>query len=308
VLKEKDFQRHLDLATQIETLWGQNTCEVIKCSNCDFCYSNPYIAGDEKFYTIAYERNGYPKWKWEFEETFLVLKQYKNNSNISLLEIGAGDGAFINKILQNIFSKENLFCTEFSQFGRKKIENMGVKCFDSDFRNFTSQDLHEKYDFICMFQVLEHLDNLQSTFLKLNWLMKIGGSLFISVPDNLRIEFNELNCALLDMPPNHVGRWNKKCFEIIGIQYGFKIENYKNEKFSFFSMAKQYINYRMLRKSQFNGTLENWIFSLNHNFLFKLFRIISFSLNTLFSLPKLLMMDSSHGGSQWVHLIKIDSK
>jgi len=308
VLKQKDFQRHLELTTQIETLWGQNTCEVIKCDNCDFCYSNPYIAGDEKFYTIANERNGYPKWKWEFEETYNILNKRTNNSHLKLLEIGAGDGAFVNKISKNILLKENIFCTEFSEFGRLKIENIGVRCFDADFRDFISVEFHENYDFICMFQVLEHLDNLQSTFHKLNWLMKTGGSLFIAVPDNLRIVFNELNGALLDMPPNHVGRWNKKCFEIIGVQYGFKIENYKTENASFISMAKQYINYRMLRKSQVNGSFENWIFSLKNNLLLKIFRIISFAFNTLTSISILYKMDPNRGGSQWVHFIKTDSK
>ncbi len=307
VLKQKDFQRHFKLTTQIESLWGQNTCEVIRCNNCDFCFSNPYVAGDEKFYTIAFERNGYPKWKWEFEETFKVLKDNTNNTHLKLLEIGAGDGAFINKIPPNILLKENIVCTEFSEFGRKKIENIGVKCYDIDFRNFKALEFHENYDFICMFQVLEHLDNIQLTFHKLNWLLKTGGSLFIAVPDNLRIEFNELNGALLDMPPNHIGRWNKKCFELVGIRFGFKIENYKTENASFISMAKQYINYRMLRKAQVHGSFENWIFCLKSNLFSKIFRVVGFALNTIYCIPILYNMDPNHGGSQWVHFIKTDS-
>ena len=84
VLKQKDFKKNYKLTNQIEAIWGKNKCEVNKCSNCDFCYSNPFKAGDEEFYTLAYERKGYPSWKWEFQETFMILKEYKNASQLQL--------------------------------------------------------------------------------------------------------------------------------------------------------------------------------------------------------------------------------
>ena len=215
VLQETDPERFLELVAQIEQLWGQSTCEVIQCDNCGFCYSNPYIAGDERFYNLAYDNSGYPAWKWEFQLTYNLLKKF-SKPDLKLLEIGAGDGAFIKRIAGEVLPKENLLCIEFSQYGRQQIEKLGVQCVAEDVRNLSNEELKASFDLVCMFQVLEHMDKLDALFQKLNWLMKQGGSLFIAVPNPRRTEFNELNGALLDMPPNHIGRWNKKCFEEIG--------------------------------------------------------------------------------------------
>src|SRR5208337_399944 len=157
---------------------------------------------------------GYPKWKWEFQETYEAIKKLAK-SDLKLMEIGAGDGAFIRRIAEEILPKENIFCTEFSRYGRHRIEYFGVKCSAEDVRclSDSNSEYEDAFDIVCMFQVLEHMDRLELLFKKLNLLMKSGGNLFISVPNQRLIEFNENNGALLDMPPNHVGRWNIRCFE-----------------------------------------------------------------------------------------------
>ena len=55
---------------------------------------------------------------------------------------------------------------------------------------------------------MEHLDDS----LLINTLKEIltdNGEILIAVPNEKVIEFNENNGALLDMPPNHIGRWSK---------------------------------------------------------------------------------------------------
>jgi SAM-dependent methyltransferase len=126
-------------------------------------------------------------------------------------------------------AKENIFCTEFSEYGRHQIENWGIKCVPKDIRELSGQEYEKCADVICLFQVLEHMDGLDVLFEKLNWLLKPGGSIFIAVPNQNMIEFNELNGALLDMPPNHIGRWNRICFEIIGSRHNLTLEDYQVE-------------------------------------------------------------------------------
>jgi SAM-dependent methyltransferase len=303
ILKEKSPNRSADLSLHIGNLWGQNTCEIVQCDRCGFCFSNPYVAGDERFYSLAYVRSSYPKWKWEFQVTYDVLSK-KLCSNAKLIEIGAGDGAFIKRIMENILPKENILCTEFSEYGRNQIEKFGVSCLSEDVRYLSSAELEGSTDVICMFQVLEHMDKLDVLFQKLNWLLKRKGSLFIAVPNQNRIEFNELNGALLDMPPNHIGRWNKRCFEEIGRRYGFYIEDYKIENYSFASMANQFVKYRFLRNSQRSGTFSNKIQKIRNRYLLKMVQVIGFMINFIAALPVLTKMNSKLGNSQWVHLIK----
>lgn len=307
VLQEKYPERFFELVSHIESLWGQTTCDIVQCDKCGFCYSIPYIAGDKKFYSLAVFRSGCPTWKWEFQLTFDSLNNY-SGSDFKLLEIGAGDGAFVRRIAEKILPKKNILCTEYSKNWKYQIEKFGVKCLSEDVRNLSNAELKERFDIVCMFQVLEHMDRLEVLFQKIHWLMRDGGSLFIAVPNYKRIEFNELNGGLLDMPPNHIGRWNKKCFEEIGKRNGFLIEDYKIEKSSFISIAKQFIIYRLLRKSQQSGSFENQLLKIKNRYLLKIMHMIGVAVNTIKAIPALTKINSGLGNSQWVHFIKTHSQ
>lgn len=304
VLYEKQPERFLKLVEHIESLWEQNTCDVVRCDKCGFCFSNPYIGGDEHFYRLAYDRSGYPTWKWEFQLTYNILSEF-SKSDLKLLEIGAGDGAFVKKIAEDILSKESIVCTEFSKYGRHQIEKLGLKCLSQDVRSLSDAKLEGSFDVVCLFHVLEHMDRLDIFFQKLSWLMKVGGSLFIAVPNQRRIEFNELNGALLDMPPNHIGRWNNECFKEIGRRNGFNIEDYKVEKSSLLSMVKQFATYRFLRRSQQSGSFENHIQRIKNRHLLRIFQVIGAAVSSIMAIPAFTKKGVGEGNSQWVHLIKV---
>jgi SAM-dependent methyltransferase len=235
--------------------------------------------------------------------TYDVLSECLH-SNAKLIEIGAGDGAFIKRIADKILPKEKIICTEFSEYGRNQIQKFGVSCLSEDVRDLTHAELEGSTDVICMFQVLEHMDKLDILFQKLNWLLKRGGNLFIAVPNKNRIEFNELNGALLDMPPNHIGRWSYDCFDEIGRRHGFHIKDYKIENISFALMAKQFVIYRFLRNSQQGGTFSNSIQKIRNRHLLKIGQVIAVTANSIAAIPALARMNSGLGNSQWVHLIK----
>jgi 2-polyprenyl-3-methyl-5-hydroxy-6-metoxy-1,4-benzoquinol methylase len=305
VLKEVEPERYQGLVAHIEKLWGQDNCEVVQCNNCGFCYSNPYIGGDERFYTLAYDRSKYPSWKWEHQLTYdVLLKQIKPGNKI--LEIGAGDGAFVKRIAPKLIPKEHVICTEFSEYGNHRIKEYGITCLTKDFRDFNTLDLKEHFDIICMFQILEHLDQLDIVFQKLNWLIKSGGSLFISVPDPKRTQFQELNGALLDMPPNHIGRWNRSCFEEIGKRWQFDVKEYKIEYSSFISVAQTLFKYRFLRRSQQAGTLANRTFNIKTRHLRKAIQAIIAGFDFIKGLPILSKIEPCMGMSNWAHLVKTE--
>jgi SAM-dependent methyltransferase len=178
VLKEADTQRFLELSAHIRGLWGKDTCDIVQCDDCGFCYSHPYVAGDQQFYTLAYERDHYPGWKWEYQLTYEALKDKRN---FTLLEIGAGDGAFIKRIVPELTDNDKAVCTEFSDYGKSQIQSYGVKCLPADIRSITAEDLIGAVDVVCMFQVLEHMDRLDELFQHLNGLTKDEANLFISV-------------------------------------------------------------------------------------------------------------------------------
>ena len=57
------------------------------------------------FYDLAYERTRYPSWKWEHQLTLDSIRQTilpQIHQPVRVLEIGAGDGAFIQGIIPEV--------------------------------------------------------------------------------------------------------------------------------------------------------------------------------------------------------------
>ena len=306
ILREKNQARNRKLALHVEHLWKRDMCSVVRCERCDFCYAFPYVAGDGIFYDLAYDHNSYPGWKWEFQVTLDILKK-QVRPEYRLLEIGSGDGAFVRRLLSTGFSREAIVCTEYSVHGRGKIEALGIHCLNEDIRTVSRDQFSEPFDSICLFQVLEHLDRLDDLFRTLHDLLASDGSLFLAVPNSRRIEFNESHGALLDMPPNHVGRWNRQCFEQMAKGSGFRLEAYATEPFGFFPAWKQLAYYRFLRSAQRSGSLANRIHRISHRRLRKFMEIGAVALTAAWSFPTAITMTPDMGNSQWAHFIRVEA-
>lgn len=304
VLYEAQRDRHNSLVKAIEKLWQGAKCNVLRCSICDFVYSHPYIAGDAQFYGLAYQRTGYPKWKWEYQLTYDTLQDLAHG--FTYLEIGAGNGAFVSRVVTDLTDADKAFCTEFSDYGRTTIQNLGIRCESTDIRNIAREEFRGNFEVVCLFQVLEHLDDLDALFEQLRWLTTDNANLFISVPNPDRIEYNELHGALLDMPPNHIGRFNKRTFEALSNRWGWKLVDHRVEQGSILTTARELCRYRFLRSAQRSNSLENRISCIKNARLRKISQIFAIAFHALISLPDLLMVNRNQkGSSQWVRLTKI---
>ncbi len=277
------------LKEHIYSLQKSSNVYINKCEECNFVYSFPYIAGDKKFYDLIFSNtNKYPQNRWEFFKSIEIIKNSKFR-NPKILEIGSGDGAFVRKLVnKRITTKSLITAIEYSKFGKSKIEGFGIKCLSIDIKDEQNKMPYNKYDFICLFQVLEHLDNVHKLIGRLKKLLSKNGELLIAVPNEKIIEFNEINGALLDMPPNHIGRWSKKTFiKFCGLN-NLKIIEHKVEPFSLKNFLFMFFSYRFLRKAQNPKSIEAFIkYKLNKN-LVPIFTIILVMADFLFS-PKIFL-------------------
>jgi len=112
------------------------------------------------------------------------------NKNVKILEIGFGTGYFLKYLLENGY--RNIYGIELSdeetEFVKKNVHN-NVECVDET-EKFLDKHQNE-YDFICMFQVLEHIPKSET----INLLKKIRASLrnngiFIATVPNSSNPFN----------------------------------------------------------------------------------------------------------------------
>ena len=285
----EDKRKYEILKNHIKNLQKSPIISIKRCLDCEFTYSYPYIAGDKKFYDLIFsKRNKYPQERWEFQKSIEIITN-SSYRKPKILEIGSGDGAFIRKLIQKkITHKINISSIEYSDYGKSKIESLGINCLSVDIKNNKNKMPHEKYDFICLFQVLEHLDDLHQLMNTLKEILTDNGEILIAVPNAKVIEFNENNGALLDMPPNHIGRWSKSSFiKLCEINKITLIEN-SIEPFSLRNFLIMFFSYRFLRKSQIHNSFEAFVkFKCNKNLVWIL--VISLIIFDCVCSPKILL-------------------
>ena len=91
----------------------------------------------------------------------------------------------------------------------------------------------ESFDFIFIFQVLEHLDYPNKLFNLVRKLLIKDGELVIAVPNQKKSFFNLKNNAYRDIPPYHIGCYVKQTFEYLAKEHGFCLGMSKIEPYNF---------------------------------------------------------------------------
>ena len=307
----QDRKKYEILKEHITNLQKSPYISLKKCLNCGFIYSFPYVAGDKKFYDLIFSKtNKYPQERWEFEKSIQIIRK-TGYENPKILEIGSGDGAFLKKIISNKLTKKSFITSiEYSEYGKSKIKSLGINCLSIDIKKKKDKLPYKKYDFICLFQVLEHLDNLYELFDILKSLLSKKGEILIAVPNEKVIKFNEANGALLDMPPNHIGRWSLSSFEKLCELNKLNLIDRHIEPFALKNFLLMFFSYRFLRKSQNNASTAAFIkYRINKNLVWILTRsyIILDALSCPVILLKIFIYGKSLGGESQLSRISSDT-
>ncbi len=196
---------------------GLNTIKLFKCLDTGYKFFYPFdIEGDSKFYELL-QKNPYyyMDWKWEYEKAFNLIEK-----DDEVLEIGCGKGVFLKKLSEKQIKAVGI---ELNEKARSECFSKGLIVFDILIKEYAKHN-KEKYDVICSFQVLEHISNVGDFIIYSLNLLKNGGKLIISVPNNdsfIKLDlFNFLN-----MPPHHMGLWSEETFKKIQKFYNIKLTN-----------------------------------------------------------------------------------
>jgi SAM-dependent methyltransferase len=186
------------------SLHENKTTSLFLCANCDFGIYQPAIAGSNLFYKTVTQDEYYNSVKWEFLQ---AARDIKKNNYKTLLDIGCGEGAFLDLIKNRVPSIE-LFGYEINTSAADTAKNKGYRIFDSDI--FKNND-NIKFDVITVFQVIEHLKNPIEFLISLRKLLNKDGILIISAP-NSRGPISYFNDSLTELPPHHLSKWSSKSF------------------------------------------------------------------------------------------------
>lgn len=306
VLREADPERHEALRQHIEALWRGPSCEVMECLACGFGFAWPYVAGGDLFYDLAYPHPDYPPWRWEYDRTLDAIR-HLSVVGAKALEIGAGFGMFSDRIPAAILPRSSIVAVEYNPTARETLNAKGYRTVAVDIRNSAFPAWRGPFDFVFMFQVLEHMDRLDALFSRLHDLTAPGGHIFIAAPNPERTAFNERHGALLDMPPNHIGRWTITAYESVAARHGFQVSEVEMEPCRLFALFKEDAISHYQRQAQKSGSVANWVRRRRRTRLNRLAENTVGRAMAPWRLPVWLAAARERrrlGGSLWVHLRK----
>jgi len=189
-----------------------------QCAECNLIYFDPPYYGDGEFYRKLSKFPWYYETiKWEFDLAAQLISEIKP---ASFLEIGCGNGSFLNKITALVKRVEGIDINE----------NAINQCIKKGLAASTTpiKDLEKSYEIIALFEVLEHMDHLSETIHDIVKAISPEGHLILAVP-NPEGYLKNVEINLLDMPPHHNSSWAKKTFEYVAYEYNLEIIGYYQE-------------------------------------------------------------------------------
>jgi len=183
-----------------------------KCEKCGFIFYDPRITGDEAFYEKLQSYSHYyidNKPEYDFVKTFI-------SEGIRILEIGSGSGNFAERIDEAV-SYTGL---EYNSLAVSKAQQKGINVIKKSVNTFV-KETKLKFDIVCSFQVLEHVDDVAGMIEDSLKLLGNGGLLIIAVPNNDSYIKNATN-GTLNLPPHHVNHFGEKSLENLADVYNLK--------------------------------------------------------------------------------------
>lgn len=119
--------------------------------------------------------------------------------------MGCGIGIFLDRLNNSKFNK---YGVEINEKGAKEAKKRGITVYNSDFLKLS---LHNKFDVITMWHVLEHMSEPQKVIKKAHSLLSKNGILIFAVPNSggLGFKYGKKYWYHLDSP-RHLFIPNKK--------------------------------------------------------------------------------------------------
>jgi 2-polyprenyl-3-methyl-5-hydroxy-6-metoxy-1,4-benzoquinol methylase len=196
---------------------------MIKCDQCGLLYSNPILEPEKVNQLYQESKFSYDVEVDNLKETYgCYLKKVENlvPPKENLLEIGCGNGFFLEKALE--LGYKNVYGVEPSAEAVSKA-NPGIKDkITPDI--FRPQDFQaDFFDVICFFQVIEHITDINS-FLKGCWQCLKTGGVILVISHNVDSFLSRIlkdRCPIIN--DEHIYVFSKKTMPKIFAKHNFKV-------------------------------------------------------------------------------------
>ena len=167
------------------------------CGDCGLRWYTPSVSGDAAF-CESLQRHS---WYYQDDKPEYQFAKQKVGERDSVLEVGCGKGAF-RRFLPAGVQYRGL---EFNETAVASAKSTGLAV---DIESIESHSVNNAsaYDFVCHFQVLEHVTDPRAFLSACVSALKPGGTLAFAVPAEDSF-LSVVEDGWLNMPPHHLTRW-----------------------------------------------------------------------------------------------------
>ena len=217
-----------------ESVWktyGDQHVTLNHCTNCDFSIYDPALAGTSDFYADAVDvdYNYYNDDKWEFRQ---ALKDIGMMDAQKILDVGCGSGSFLESLRRSL-NLPTAWGYEISPALARVVTRKGFQVYSDIFPDQLIDDNKANFfDVICIFQVLEHVDDPMRMLRDIKELLASNGKIIIAVPDIDGPVGKYYKFSHMNMPPHHVSHWNSSVIEHAAKRIGMRVEKISYEPLS----------------------------------------------------------------------------
>ncbi len=191
--------------------------KIFECLDSGYRFYYPFdLLGDSYFYEQLQKYSWYyMDWKWEYQIADAMI-----SPDCSLLEIGCGQGAFLEYIRKKGVTVTGM---DMNSAAIHSLKSKGIDVIEESILSYR-QDHKEVFDVVCCFQVLEHVPEVKEFLDSALDVLKPGGKLIVSVPNNDAFMFRKDENQLLNRPPHHMGMWNNRSLIHLGRFFPLRLE------------------------------------------------------------------------------------
>lgn len=194
--------------------------DCLKCDTCKLQFFSPIILGDSKYYSHLQREDWYflheDKTEYEFSKKYV-------KSEMNVLDVGSGRGVFSRYIDCGYYQGLDL-----SKKALELAKKDGINVIDETIQEHAKKKTNF-YDVVVLFQVLEHVSEIDSFVNNSLHCLKKGGKFIVAVPNNESFIKYSVN-NFLNMPPHHQLLWNEKSLASLGEKYNLKLKETFKEK------------------------------------------------------------------------------
>lgn len=203
---------------------GVNSVKVYRCVKTKYRFYFPFtVIGDGEFYeALSNNKNNYYHSRWEHKVALNYAKKHEK-----WLEIGSGNSYFLKQLANKEVISIGL---ELNQMEVDDAISCGFNVVKKDFFSINTE--LGKFDVIALFQVLEHMWDISLFFKQASELLETKGKIIFSVPNSNPYLYVSDKYHTLNLPPHHMGLWDKQSVKLVGEEFGFKLLECQTERLS----------------------------------------------------------------------------